>query len=348
SIWFGCVLRGDVNKIRIGAGTNLQDGTIVHGNHDRAGDYRETGGGMPTIIGDNVVVGHQAMLHACTLQDGAFVGMAAVVMDQAVVEPGAMVAAGALRDPALLPRYEALLAPKEGDAVAPGDPVTVAAAWGVARMGDRRALPLLARMLDSASPDVRAFGALGYGLSKDRAAPAKLEALLASPDVTSSNVRAAAALGLGEAGARASTPALLALASGPDPFVRSAAYVALARLGDPAVAPAVAPALFALDAAERQVAASALVALATKDPLRPAEPLPVQGGAVESREALRGLFLKPPATRARVQTLVGQADVIARAAAVAASSSPERAAAVAESLSSGRGAPGRAALVPLL
>ncbi len=260
----------------------------------------------------------------------------------------AMVAAGALRDPALLPRYEALLAPKEGDAVAPGDPVTVAAAWGVARMGDKRALPLLARMLDSASPDVRAFGALGYGLSKDRAAPAKLEALLASPDVTSSNVRAAAALGLGEAGAKSSAPALLSLASGPDPFVRSAAYVALARLGDASVTSALAPALFALDANERQVAASALVALATKDPLRPAEPLPVQGGAIESREALRGLFLKSPSARARVQTLVGQADLIARAAAVAASSSPERAAAVAESLSSGRGAPGRAALVPLL
>lgn len=99
SIWFGCILRGDVNRIRIGAGTNLQDGTIVHGNHDRAGDYRETGGGMPTVIGDNVVVGHQAMLHACTLEDGAFVGMAAVVMDQAVVEPQGMVAAGALVTP---------------------------------------------------------------------------------------------------------------------------------------------------------------------------------------------------------------------------------------------------------
>src|SRR3546814_4650326 len=74
SIWFGCILRGDVNRIRVGAGSNLQDGTVVHGNHDRAGDYRETGGGMPTVIGDNVVVGHQAMLHACTLEDGAFVG----------------------------------------------------------------------------------------------------------------------------------------------------------------------------------------------------------------------------------------------------------------------------------
>ncbi|WP_340118120.1 gamma carbonic anhydrase family protein [Pelagibius sp. 7325] len=99
SIWFGCVLRGDVNKIRIGAGTNLQDGTMVHGNHDRAGDYRETGGGMPTIIGANVVVGHKAMLHACTIQDGAFIGMAAVVMDKAVVESRGMVAAGALVTP---------------------------------------------------------------------------------------------------------------------------------------------------------------------------------------------------------------------------------------------------------
>src|SRR3546814_5019952 len=63
SIWFGCILRGDVNRIRVGAGSNLQDGTVVHGNHDRAGDYRETGGGMPTVIGDNVVVGHQAMPH---------------------------------------------------------------------------------------------------------------------------------------------------------------------------------------------------------------------------------------------------------------------------------------------
>jgi len=56
SIWYGCVLRGDVNKIRVGAGTNLQDGTILHGNHDRKGDYRETGGGMATIVGDGVVV----------------------------------------------------------------------------------------------------------------------------------------------------------------------------------------------------------------------------------------------------------------------------------------------------
>ena len=99
SVWYGCVLRGDVNMIRIGAGTNLQDGTIVHVNHDRAGDYRETGGGMPTFIGDNVTIGHQALIHACTVESGAFIGMAAVVMDGAVVEGQAMVAAGALVTP---------------------------------------------------------------------------------------------------------------------------------------------------------------------------------------------------------------------------------------------------------
>ena len=99
SIWYGCVLRGDVNKIRIGRNTNIQDGTIIHCNHDRDGDYRETGGGEPTVIGDNVVVGHMALLHACTVGDGAFIGMRALVLDRALVEPGAMVAAGATVTP---------------------------------------------------------------------------------------------------------------------------------------------------------------------------------------------------------------------------------------------------------
>ncbi len=94
SIWYGCVVRGDINKIRIGRGTNIQDGTVIHVNHDRDGD-----GGMPTHIGDGVVVGHMVLIHACTIEDGAFIGMRATVMDQAVVERGAMVAAGALVTP---------------------------------------------------------------------------------------------------------------------------------------------------------------------------------------------------------------------------------------------------------
>lgn len=99
SVWYGCVLRGDVNKIWVGRNSNIQDGTVVHVNHDPAGDYRETGGGMATHIGDGVVIGHMALLHACKLEDGSFVGMHAVVMDQAVVESRAMVAAGALVSP---------------------------------------------------------------------------------------------------------------------------------------------------------------------------------------------------------------------------------------------------------
>ena len=94
SIWFGVVIRGDVSRIRIGKRTNLQDGTIVH---------VSSGGGsrpdIPTIVGDDVLVGHRAILHACTVGDGAFVGMASTVLDGAIVETGAMVAAGAVVGP---------------------------------------------------------------------------------------------------------------------------------------------------------------------------------------------------------------------------------------------------------
>lgn len=86
SIWYNCVLRGDVNNIRIGKKTNIQDGTVIHVSSVSQGTY----------IGDGVTVGHMALLHACTIEDGAFIGMKACVMDDAYVENGAMVAAGAL------------------------------------------------------------------------------------------------------------------------------------------------------------------------------------------------------------------------------------------------------------
>ena len=100
SIWYGCVVRGDVNKITIGQGTNIQDGTVIHCNRDTSGaDYRLSGGGMSCWIGSHITVGHMALLHACRLEDGCFIGMRAVVMDGAVVESGAMIAAGALVTP---------------------------------------------------------------------------------------------------------------------------------------------------------------------------------------------------------------------------------------------------------
>lgn len=88
-IWFGCVLRGDVAHIRVGERTNIQDGTVIH----------VTRNGHPTIIGSGVTIGHQALLHACKLEDSCFVGMGAIIMDDAIVESGAMVAAGALITP---------------------------------------------------------------------------------------------------------------------------------------------------------------------------------------------------------------------------------------------------------
>lgn len=89
SLWFGVVARGDLNEIRIGERTNIQDGTIIH--------VSSTGQG--TYIGDSVTVGHMAVIHACTLEDNSFVGIKACVLDNAVVQSGAMVAAGALVTP---------------------------------------------------------------------------------------------------------------------------------------------------------------------------------------------------------------------------------------------------------
>ena len=85
SLWYGCVLRADINRIRIGARTNLQDGTIIH----VAGEH-------PTVMGDDVTVGHRALIHACTVGDGVLVGMGAIIMDGAVIGAESIIAAGAL------------------------------------------------------------------------------------------------------------------------------------------------------------------------------------------------------------------------------------------------------------
>lgn len=86
SIWYNCVLRGDMNDIKIGKRTNIQDGTVVH----------VSSIGQGTYVGDDVTVGHMALLHACTIEDAAFIGMQACIMDDCHVATGAMVAAGAL------------------------------------------------------------------------------------------------------------------------------------------------------------------------------------------------------------------------------------------------------------
>lgn len=89
NVWFACVLRGDTSPIRVGARTNIQDGSVLH----------VTGTTIPCILGDDVTVGHMALVHACTLEDRAFVGMGAQVLDGAVIEEEGMLAAGALLTP---------------------------------------------------------------------------------------------------------------------------------------------------------------------------------------------------------------------------------------------------------
>lgn len=92
SVWYNVVIRGDVNKIRIGKCTNIQDSSLLH----VTGGMGEFNTGHPLIIGDNVTVAHCVTLHGCTLQDNVFIGMNAIIMDGVIVGRGAMVAAGSL------------------------------------------------------------------------------------------------------------------------------------------------------------------------------------------------------------------------------------------------------------
>ncbi|MCA8933932.1 MAG: gamma carbonic anhydrase family protein [Rhodospirillaceae bacterium] len=95
SIWYGCTVRGDVNQVRIGRGSNLQDNSTIHVDSKQ----------FPTLIGDDVLIGHQCLIHGCTVGAGATVGMQSCLMDGVVVEPGAMVAAGSLVTPGkIIPR----------------------------------------------------------------------------------------------------------------------------------------------------------------------------------------------------------------------------------------------------
>lgn len=86
SVWFQAVVRGDVHRIRIGNHVNIQDGAVIHATYKTA----------PTTIGNNVSIGHNAIVHGCTIHDNVLVGMGAIIMDDAVVESNCIIAAGAV------------------------------------------------------------------------------------------------------------------------------------------------------------------------------------------------------------------------------------------------------------
>ena len=88
SIWYGAVLRGDVDKIKIGANTSIQDNAVAH-----------CSTGNATVIGDNCVVGHNALIHSCTVEDGCLIGMGSILLDGCHIGTGSIVAAGAVVSP---------------------------------------------------------------------------------------------------------------------------------------------------------------------------------------------------------------------------------------------------------
>jgi len=86
SVWYQAVIRGDVNAIRIGNRVNIQDGAVIHATYEKAG----------TTIGDDVSIGHNAIVHGCTLKDSVLVGMGSIIMDNCIIESNSIIAAGSV------------------------------------------------------------------------------------------------------------------------------------------------------------------------------------------------------------------------------------------------------------
>ena len=270
----------------------------------------------------------------------------------------AMLACGALRDVNLLPRYQGLLFPKQeggGEAMA-SDSIAVAATWAVAKLGDKKAMPLLRKVAQSGTPDMRAFAVLGLGTLKDKTNTALLASTARSLDA-GTVARAAAAYALGELGADGEATTLVTLAEGTDALPRQMAILALARMGmakgEPpggkAALAAMSDAVFSGEAEGgrarqssetlRQSAAGALVLLATKGAAeqRP-DPLPAPDESVDAETTLDQLVPRNLAAKDRAAALVAFGDPLKRAAQSALSTSSERARAVLDALGAREGA----------
>ena len=278
----------------------------------------------------------------------------------------AMVACGALRDPGLLPRYTAYLLPKgpeRGGELTPTDPLAVAATWGVARMRDPRALPLLHALAKAGTPEVRALAVLGIGALGDRASLPLVTGLVRELDA-GDVARAAAAYALGELGAEGAQPLLLTLAEEGDPLPRQMALLALARLlghasqGKAATGSALsamADAVFsggdpdsararAVSESLRRAGGAALTLMAGGgagggEAMRlarsNAELFPVPEGPVQVESLLTGLVPTGFTAKERVAVLGAYADVLQRAAETALDTSGNRARTVLAALAEG-------------
>jgi cellulose synthase operon protein C len=243
----------------------------------------------------------------------------------------AMIACGALRDPALLPRYKALLLPSADSPAILGGPIAVAAAWGVARMQDRRAAPLLGELGAKSTPELRALALIGLGMSQDKSA-SNLAAEVAALSDAGNVARAAAAFALGEMGASSRAAVLLGLSRSVDSLPREAGLLALARL-DPAKARSViAQAAFDTSTPLRKASLAAALVLSTREFRRATDPFAVPDGPLDVRVILQNLVPSNYSAKERAAALVALEEPLSRAAVDAVRTSPERAMIVADAL----------------
>ncbi len=272
----------------------------------------------------------------------------------------AMVACGALRDPALLPKYGALLFPKGAqlEEGTPTDAVALAAVWGLARMADKRTTTDLRALTKRGTPEMRALAVLGLGLLHDKNSIALVATTARGLD--SGNVaRAAAAYALGELAAEAEVATLLSLAAGTDALPRQLALIALARMGvahggnppgGKAALGAMADAVFAgaeLESARARATAEALqragsaslIVLANPGVHAVRDTLPVpDGGAIEVELTLEQLVPRSFTEKERAAAVVKYGDYLERAALTALQISTDRARAVLDAVGTGDGA----------
>lgn len=276
---------------------------------------------------------------------------------EAPLRTRAMLACGALRDVSLLPKYEALIFPKaQGGDLMASDDVAKAATWAVAKLVDRRAIPLLRKIAETGTPDMRAYAALGLGALKDKGSVPLLGQMARKLDA-GTPARAAAAYALGEIGAESEVTTLVTLAEGTDVLPRQMAMLALARMGmargEPpggkAALAAIADAVFAAEGegtrarqsseSLRHAASGALVLLATKgaaDNVK--DPLPAPDETVDAETSLDQLIPRGLSAKDRATALLTFAKPLERAATSAMSTSTERARAVLDALSARDGA----------
>ena len=248
----------------------------------------------------------------------------------------AMVAVGTLRDPRLEQKLAELLLAKDRGRLSDSDPVSVAAAWALARLGTKSSFGPLEKLAAGDTGNLRALAVLGLGRLADPRATSQVQWLLQNPDA-GALPRAAAAFAAGALGLRGEANTLIELSRDTDPTVRAQAILALARLKLEPAASAIAETLTEPAPELGRAAARAAVALVSGAPAVPEEVFPVPEGTLDVRQVLDAIHPAPHEPTAEVAALAKLSPALSRAAAAAAESSPARARALSEALSRGSG-----------